>query len=299
MKPALLASCLLAGFALGWLLKPAPSQPETSGITAKPTPTPPTELPPTTAAEPPAPPPVPFPQRQHNLPSNFSDIAIANAARRDEAKLARLVEALALSPDQAAALQSTLKAAREPAEPTNENPYPGPAEVVAGLRSSAGVLEASVLALLTPDQQSAFADLRERIRENRQTSKTEREIAQLQDMVDLTPDQRDQLRQRLRESSESTTDSTNIDLILDSSPLPLGPSAVTDQGYETLLQLAGIPPSREPAATHLQLVEQQRKDLDQRLERFKDILTPAQFERYRVEIAEQRSILDLMAPPSP
>jgi hypothetical protein len=225
--------------------------------------------------------------------------AEANVKLRDEAKLKRLVEALGLTEEQAASLVEMIEKVRTAPEATENSGFPGPSEILASLKATGESLDAILKTILTPEQQLAFGEMRKRQEENRAASRTSRELAEIQDMVDLTEGQRGLLRERLTEELGVAAIPAEVALVLESSPLPLGAGTMNAQAVESLVLMKDAPASNDPRVAHLELIENQRRELDQKVERLKGILTPAQMLRYEAELANQRFILDQMAPPSP
>ena len=123
-------------------------------------------------------------------------------------------------------------------------------------------LTSSLKAILTPEQLVAFGEMRKRQEENRVASRTSRELAEIQDMVDLTEEQRGLLRERLTEELVESAISAEVALVLESSPLPLGAGTMNAQAVESLVLMKDAPASDDPRIAHLELIENQRRELD-------------------------------------
>jgi hypothetical protein len=303
MKPSLILPLVtaLAGFGLGWLAKPA-----TDSACA----TSPAAIAPHKTPEKPAPAAV-APRENPAAPAQIVRKAAPNAAGagsaggaadvtspKDAAKMLRLVEALGLSDAQQADLKKLIAGSQR----VFLEGYPevaGPNEILDHIAASGAALEKSLAALFTPEQSATFEDLRNRERSNRIETTAQRELADLTEVTDLTAEQREQALAELRKTSAGELGAipASLALVLDSSVLPLGPEAPPARAIQTLRQLVANQTSAEPAAQHAKLIETQRRQLDERLKLFKDILTPAQLAQYQAAIAEQRAIQEAMLPP--
>jgi|694.fasta_scaffold20368_2 hypothetical protein len=303
MKSVVLPSLLfVVGLAVGWLLKLGAEPVKETATVVKPA-VPRVEAPAPEVEEPADPdlvaPPILEPQNFTPPVPMLGAQAEANVKLRDEAKLKRLVEALVLTDEQVASLVEMIEKVRTAPEDAENSGFPGPSEILGSLKATGDSLDAMLKAILTPEQLVAFGEMRKRQEENRVASRTSRELAEIQDMVDLTEGQRGLLRERLMEELGESAIPAEVALVLESSPLPLGAGTMNAQAVESLVLMKDAPASDDPRVAHLELIENQRRELDQKVERLKGILTPAQMLRYEAELANQRFILDQMAPPSP
>ena len=286
----------VVGFCLGWLVKPQ-SEPV---ITQRPLATSQTpKAPAKPALEPPVqPPPGPAlrPGAAGKPDAEFREKA---GTARNSAKMLRFAEALGLSAAQQEDLTQLIDGSLKPASTGQAARPVGAGEVLDQFAARAAALEQGLAKLLTPEQSAAFAELRQRERDNRVETTAQRELGNLTEVTDLTAEQRDKVLALLRTSSaaEAGAIPPSLALILDSSVLPLGSDAPSAQSIENLSQLAAALAPGDPAAPHAKLIENQRRELDERLNRLKDVLTPAQVAQYRAAIAEQHAIQDTMMPP--
>ena len=295
----------MGGFGLGWLAKPAgdgtPATPPAVAtlpgkVTAKPDPA---ARPSRGESAPPA--------RVSSVREPASEGASAGAAEpagnvsagKNAAKMLRLAEAVGLSDAQQADLKKLIAESQKAFIASHPAPSAGVNETLDHFAASGAALEKGLAALLTPEQSRAFEDLRKRERDNRIETTAQRELGNLTEVTDLTAEQRDKVLALLRTSSaaEAGAIPPSLALILDSSVLPLGSDAPSAQSIENLSQLAAALAPGDPAAPHAKLIENQRRELDERLNRLKDVLTPAQVAQYRAAIAEQHAIQDTMMPP--
>lgn len=294
----------LAGFGLGWLVKPAPDS-------ASPT------LPPVAASSPkPAGNPVPAVVPPNGTPAPARTISArpvreiggrgvdvgagaGKTAAKSAAKLQRLTEALGLSDEQQAALTKLIEENQKAFLAGYPEPSAGPGKIIEHIAATGVALEKSLVSMLSPDQLSALEELRKRERENRIEATAQRELANLTEVTDLDPGQRDKILAQLRKAGTNELGSipASLALVLDSSVLPLGSSAPSAQTVQTLRQLASSQAPEDPEALHARLIENQQRQLEQRLNLVRDILTPAQLAQYQAAIAEQQAIYERMVPP--
>ena len=300
MKPCLVVPIIaaLVGFGIGWLAKPAADTalPKPSAVAAPARKA--TDKPVATAIAP----------RENPAPSAPANpvrdaAAIHPAAERVEtgsaAKMQRLAEVLGLSAAQQASLSDIIAETQQTAIASHPGSSAGPTEMLDHLAAGSAALEKSLAAVLTPEQSAAFTDLRNRQRDNRIETTAQRELADLTEVTDLSAAQRDKVLARLRQSSanEVAAMPASLALILDSSVLPLGSASPSAQSIQTLSLLADSQTPEDPVALHAKLMASQRRQLDERLNLLKDILTPAQLAQYRAAIAEQRAFQETMTPP--
>jgi hypothetical protein len=304
MRPSVIVPllALLAGFAGGWLAKPAPPGATAPPVAGQSTNPPPGQRPPASdrpEGDLPPPPGGGGPPRGGNSMAGDPVGAGAPAESRDAAKMLRFVEVLDLSEAQQTDLEKILaetRAAYTTADPNQPMTAKETLELVAKCSTA---LEKSLTGLLTPEQATKFAELRQRERDNRIEAKAHRELGHLSELTDLSASQRDQILAQLREANvaELSAIPASYALMLDSSVLPLGPHAMPEQSILTLTQVAETSDSPEPTAAHAKLIADQRRRLDERLALLKPILTPAQLAQYQSAAAEQRAFHDRMAPP--
>ncbi|MCX6874233.1 MAG: hypothetical protein NTW21_10565 [Verrucomicrobia bacterium] len=306
MKPSLTIPVLttLIGFGLGWMAKPSanPAPGPTSAATCLHQATDresPAVVPPTSPPPPPSPPRPDVRPNAGGPAAEVQDDSARSTEPGNAAKMLRLAEALGLSDEQQADLKhiiaESLKAfnAGNPAQPPRAN------AMLDQFASSATAIEKSLGTLLTPEQCTAFAQLRKRQLDNRIETRAQRDLGSLTEVTDLSPEQRDQVLAQLRQSTAAELGAmpAPLALILDSSVLPLGSLAPSEQSIQTLRQLADSQTPDNPAALHAKLVDNQRRTLDARLRLLKDILTPAQLAQYQATIDNQHAIHNLMLQP--
>lgn len=292
MKPSVVLPIItaIAGFGAGWLLKPAPGS---SGEASTPAPQRPTREtpapsqieppPPEATAEHPAPktPLRPAPDRQQVDDDIHS---------QDDAKLARLMEALSLNDAQKEEVLKAVAAAKATLEPEGGIDSAKLLEIA----GKAGAdLEKAILAMLTPEQVTAFTALRERSLENSVETNAQDQISKLAKLTDLSPEQRQIMLDRARDEvrTEYAERSPGLDLLLDTSPLPTGSAFITGSSLTAMTYLSA---DADPSKAMEDFRNEQRRNLDAQVEKYKDILTPAQLSRLQLDIDEKKRVLDLL-----
>lgn len=290
MKPLVILPIItaIAGFGIGWLVKPAQEAPA-STATKRPvreTPRPaPTEPEPTEeqAQD------TRKPRTDLATPSTTQAVADDSSIKSlDDAKMARLIEALNLNEDQQAAVKTAMEAARATLEP-GEAVDPTKLMEIAALAGAD--LEKAMHAMLTPEQVSAFTALRKRSQDNSIEKNTQDRVSNLASLMDLSTEQRSIILDRIREGvrKEYAERPPGLDLVLDTSPIPTGSAFLADSSVASMPYLAGGPDANENLE---KLQSIQRTNLDAQIEQFKDILTPAQLSRLQLDIENKKRILD-------
>jgi hypothetical protein len=291
LLPALTAAI---GFAIAWIAKPG-SAPESQATVPVETPTrksgtrddSPRSRPPATGDER-----TPKEVSANDFP--LADLAAQGPKTRGEAKMLRLSEALGLSIDQQGEIIKVIeetKAAASDAVP-----------VLDDLTSRGRKVEETLSKVLTPEQFAKFEELRVRERENRIEARAQRALAQIIDEIDLSPGQREDLLGRLRQAEKERIQAVPAaaTLLLNTSVLPTGTREMTIDGVLALGQISQSPPTDDPMAAREQFLQNQRRQLEEKLQRFDGVLTPGQMGQYHAIIAEERALTDsIQAAPLP
>ncbi|MEI6676868.1 MAG: hypothetical protein WCO57_16985, partial [Verrucomicrobiota bacterium] len=290
MKPSLVTPVLaiFVGFGLGWLLKPAasPAPGPVAPATATKKTTPPGS--PTAASQrDPTDPRIPAGPVGHVAPVQPITDVVERGRRLEEAKAAakmqRFAEAIGLTVVQQAELKKVIT---ENEKVFVANGTGGAKETLDSLVNGGSALEKALAALLTPEQTTAFAELRKRENDNRIEATAQRNLGNLTEITDLSAEQRDKTLEVLRQATvaEIAAMPSCLSLILDSSILPLGSQAASEQSIQTLRQIAETPDLSDPRAQHAKLIENQRRKLDARVNLLKAILTPGQLAQYQATL---------------
>lgn len=294
--PAFAATAVI-GFAIGWVAKPADPPSQVDGPVAavarprervSPAPVaPPREwerpdeamestLDPETTG------PVPGPL-SGNINESFTKIRL----QRDEAKWLRLSEVLELSTSQQAELRAVmakLGAALE-AGAADATGFQDPSQAAADLSKMGAMIDAGLADVLTSAQRGAFDGMLRLERENRIEAVAQREMAELIGTIDLSEDQREDVAERLREAAgaQASVLPRELELMVDSSVLPLGPLGVNRATLEALRGSAGSGSG--------DFRDQRLREMADRQQLLRGILTPAQAARHQTMIEEQQVIL--------
>lgn len=287
MKTILISSALslAIGFTLGWLIKSASADldsfvPQTGQIIPAPRPAGGTTDSPPERVRPGRP-------SSDSGPTKRAPIGTAilpeAAKRADRAKWMRLIEVLGLNAEQTKALEATMAEAL-PESDSGESPEATFTE--AGTR-----LEKNILALLNPDQRKAFAEMQGRAEDNRIELNAQLTYSQELGGLDLSPEQRaqalDLLRERAQNISAQIPASTR--LLLAGTFLPVGDVNFSEDAIRLLRELS---PQDSGDVTLDKLAEKRRADAEEKAKLFEEILTPAQLELYRSRLSQGPDILD-------
>lgn len=297
MKPTLILPIATAvlGFAAGWLLKPASHTPapvveNTQRPTREPSSTPiqPADSDPgnTDTASTPQPP----LENRKNPADALPKTEPPPIQARDEAKMARLSEALNLNDDQKAAISRLL--AGETEGTINPEATTDPKKTLEDAAATGAKIEQAILALLTPEQAEAFTALRQRNLDNNIENTSQQQLSEVAKLVDLSPEQRqlaiDLLRDETRDRYQ--TRPAGLDLLLESSILPTGSNYISDNSVESLQHvLTSDAPANEAFHT---FTDVQKASLDRQLTLYASVLTPAQLERLKVDIQERKQAIE-------
>lgn len=274
------------GFAAGWLLKPGASP--APAIVSQPPPRPERQAPAAPEAEPPPVTGRSTPSDRQSRTFEAPKPTLDGIQSRDDAKFARLVEALSLNEDQQKILSDAVKQAEATLNPETRL---DPELVLEAALEAASTVEKALAASLTPEQAAAFQALRERAKQNTIENNSQRQISDLSKITDLSPEQRDQMLGAVRDELAARYQSrpAGLDLMMESSVLPLGGTFVSESGVERMLFNKAQP---EGTDRDVAFTELQKKNLDAEFERYKPFLTPAQAARLQVDIEERKKAVD-------
>ena len=285
MKPKFLLPVLTAaiGFTLAWVAKPTGSgtlPPNTTQATA-PSKTTRTEM------------------KSRHSPDDgkrpkevkASDFPLADQAdlgpkTRDEARMLRLTEALGLTIDQ----QSDVIKLVEDAQATINGEIP----VIQDLANRGSMIEDGLTKVLSSEQLAKFQELRIRERENRIEVRAQQMLGLAITDIDLSPEQREQVLDRLRQRSKAELQSIPAvaTLLLDKSMLPTHNKELSVEGVLLLAKIGEVPENiTDPMTAHNKVINTQRQELEDVLKCFDGILTAGQMGQYQAGLAETREIL--------
>lgn len=293
MNPKFLLPVLTAaiGFALAWVAKPTGSgtPPPDTTQTAAPSKTTRTET------------------KSRLFPDDgkrpkevkASDFPLADQAdlgpkTRDEARMLRLTEALGLTIDQ----QGDLIKLVEDAQATINGDIP----VIQDLANRGKMIEDGLAKVLSSEQLAKFQELRIRERENRIEVRAQQMLGLAITDTDLSPEQREQVLDRLRQRSKAELQSipAAATLLLDKSMLPTHNKELSAEGVLLLAKMGEAPEhATDPMAAHNIVINAQRQDLEDVLKCFDGILTAGQMGQYQAGLIETRETLKRLPPDLP
>ncbi len=220
-----------------------------------------------------------------------SDFPLADQAdqgpkTRDEAKMLRLTEALGLSLDQQGALIQLIEKVQASAS--------GTVPVIEDLTARGTAIQEGLAKLLTPEQLAKFEEIRLRERENRIEVRSQQMLMAAIDEIDLSPEQREEVLNRLRQKSKAELQAipAAATLLFDKSLLPTNGRELSADGILLLAKMGEEPPVGEPTVVHQMFLDRRRGELEELLKCFDGILTPGQMGQYQAALAETRAIVE-------
>jgi hypothetical protein len=208
---------------------------------------------------------------------------------RDEAKMLRLTEALGLTIDQQGEVIRLIEESNLTAS--------GDLPVIEDLAIRGKAVEEGFRKLLSPEQFTKFQELRDRDRDNRIESRAQKELTTVIEEIDLSPDQRDEILNRLRQSvrGELQAIPASATLLFEKSVLPTGKNELSVDGVLLLAKLGESIITDDPMAAHALVIRNQNQEIEEKLRNYDGVLTSAQMGQYYAALAEQKAILSRMA----
>lgn len=224
---------------------------------------------------------------------NRLEIAFKNAgSQRDRAKLVRMAEALGLSAEQIAKAETLI------ADQRQSNPMIGvqagmsPKETLEKATESAKALDARFRELLSPDQVAALDTLQTRQQQNRAEAQAQRELSDVVDRIDVNDAQREGVLEVLRKAvtDEQAALPEGSNLLGESSLLGAGGHGFSDRSLEAMRALGESSIGTDPLAVGQKMQEMQREQNRKRAEALAQILTPGQLQQYRAAAEGQAAV---------
>lgn len=212
--------------------------------------------------------------------------------KQDEAKIAELAAKLGLSPAQEAKLREHFKARRLAfASMLSGEPGGGSLDALQG-----DGLDEFAAHELTPEQKELYEANKEATRQRQVESKALKDLAQITDVVELRPGQRDSLYQILHDRADAsfgqeTAETKAAAIVADGLGIPfdsdaIGASVVVPDG-------AGVP---DGAAILEQMKEQRRKQVEEQVDALSSVLDAQQLHTYRTHLETRGPFLDGVIP---
>ncbi len=286
MKPNFLipTATALVGFSLAWLVKPGgttvasaisenqPAASETSPRTRA------NDRPTTTAG------PRPTEVKAGDFP--LADQAERGPKTTEEAKMLRLTEALALSVDQQG---SIIQLVGDVQATTNLE-----VSAIEDLAARGNAIEEGLKKILTPEQFTKLQEIQARERENRHELRAQRMLADTIEFIDLSPQQREEVADRLRQKAKADlqTIPAAATLLYDKSILPTGRKEMTPEGLLLLAQMGEKITTGNPTEVANALMNRHKQELENLLQCFDGILTPGQMGQYQASLAEKKQTIE-------
>jgi hypothetical protein len=220
-----------------------------------------------------------------------------NATERAEnGRLSRLSEALGLSPEQKATMK-VLLANRSDGSRLLNGAGVSPSEMMAQAAQAEQTFEKQLEKLLDPEQSAAFAALRQREKENTVEAKAQRDLADLIGQIDLSGNQRELALEALRGGSEEALAKlpAGWSLINEAaSKLGGARAAVMEEMSEFMGDDSAMADTQE---FHRRLSQSKRAAMERSLVRLGPILTPGQLAQYRSAMEARITLIEQVTPP--
>ncbi len=224
---------------------------------------------------------------------NASDFPLADQfdqgpKNRDEARMLRLTEALGLSIDQQGKIISLI----EDAQSKLDSKLP----VLEDLTNRGNMVETGLEQILTPEQLAKFQEIRVRERENRTELRAQKLLTDALEDIDIGPVQREELLSRLREKvrSELQPIPAAATLLFDKSILPTSNKELSVDGILLLSKINNSPTSDDGNKVHQEVLNSQRRELEEILKCFDGVLTSGQMGQYQAIIHERHANIKKM-----
>ncbi len=204
---------------------------------------------------------------------------------REEAKMLRLTEALGLTIDQQGEIIRLVEESHASATDT--------VPVIEDLTIRGKVIEEALAKLLSPGQLVKFNEFRVRERENQIESRAQKALTTAIEEIDLSPQQREDVMERLRQSAKAELQSipASATLLFDKSVLPTGKSELSVDGILLLAKMGEPLIADNPMAAHEKVLQTQRQELEEKLQCYDGILTSGQMGQYYAALSEQKEIM--------
>ncbi len=203
---------------------------------------------------------------------------------REEAKMLRLTEALGLTIDQQGEIIRLVEESHASATDT--------VPVIEDLTTRGKAIEDALTKLLSPEQLVKFNELRVRERENQIEARAQKALTTAIEEIDLSPQQREDVMERLRQSAKAELQSipASATLLFDKSVLPTGKSELSVDGILLLAKMGEPLIADNPVAAHEKVLQSQRQEIEEKLQCYDGILTSGQMGQYYATLSEQKEI---------
>lgn len=278
------AIAAVVGFAIAWVAKPAAPAPAAPTAVTDTVPKRPTR--PAGGDSRPSPSDGKRPKEVKATDFPLVESAEKGPQNREEAKMLRLTEALGLTIDQQGEIIRLVEDSHASADPN--------LSVIEDLTVRGKAIEAALSKLLSPDQLAKFNELRVRERDNQIEVRAQQELTRVIEEVDFSPEQRDQVMERLRQYSRTELQSipAAATLLFEKSALPTGKTELSVDGVLLLAKMGAPISATDPATAYNQVAQTHRQELEEKLRCYDGILTPAQMGQYYAAVSEQKALMN-------
>ncbi|RYD29754.1 MAG: hypothetical protein EOP87_17765 [Verrucomicrobiaceae bacterium] len=142
--------------------------------------------------------------------------------------------------------------------------------------------------------------LKDTISEQRTNVRAQRMLSGALEDIDLSPEQRSDVLERLRVKAKADVQTipAAATLLLDKSMLPTNNKELSVDGVLLLAKMGEEIDTSDPGAAHQKVLDGQRMELETILQCYDGILTPAQMGQYQAALIEQRNLMDRMPRPT-
>ena len=286
MKPnALLpVATALIGFSLAWIAKPGGTtvaKEAEKTEPAAPVKSPRTEANPRTSST----------SSKRPVEVKISDFPLVDQAEKgpktgEEAKMLRLSEALGLSFDQQSSL---IQLVTDSQAKMNMD-----LSAIEDLATRGKGVEEGLRKIFTPEQFAKFQEIQDRLRDNRTEIRAQKQLAEAIEIIDLSPEQREEVASRLRQKSKADLQAipAAATLLFSNSLLPGSGKELNVDGVLMLNQMGEKAVMGNPDVVHQNVMNRHKQELEEILKCFDGILTPAQMGQYQASIAEKRETME-------
>ncbi|WP_265594662.1 hypothetical protein [Haloferula sp. BvORR071] len=291
-SPAIIpVACVLTGFAVGWLVKPAGEAPvptaatETAGNGGKRT----TTRDGKASDRDDEPPlvrkakgggPIEADKKVVAAEQAFNRTFSSAGDRSRTAQLNRLAEALGLSPDQKDSMSALLSGRREGFKDL-QGRGKNPAQMVAEAANAERIYEKAVREILDDEQVTAYDQYKAREKANDIESRAQRNLSDLVGQIDLSPSQRDQAAEALRASSTAAFAQRPEGWGLINDTMSVMGGAYVDAFEDMSGSLDNPEALNNSEEVQNRIIGGKRAAMEERLSRLSGILTPGQLAQYR------------------
>jgi hypothetical protein len=215
--------------------------------------------------------------------------------RGEAARLERLTEALGLSPEQKEAMEALLGGRRDGFRELT-SPGKTAADMVADAANAERLFQRELEKILDPEQLEAFKAKMEREKENSVQASAYRDLADLSSQIDLSPEQREKALRSLLGTSQAAHDKRPEGWTVLSETFGMLGGAhgdVLDDMGDMLNQPEVL---KDPQAMYNYQMDVRKKDLERKVAQFSSILTPAQLAQYRATLNSRVMMAEKVSP---